>query len=329
MTLIAAFRTRTGFVVAADSEENSGGYRRAVQKIKPFKIGQAQVIVAGSGIGTLIETFILRVQRIDQDKASNPETFRDLIEGELVNFYARDVATYQADEDEEKEQKFIIAAQWEDAKKCGVWVSQHCALSPVLCCEMAGVEDVFYDRLIRKLYPTVSEMPQAVLAGVYLMAVGKETSSLIGDPVIVAAIDPRGIWIEDESYVSDLEKCLRNYEDRVNKIFLDCADTSISVLALEERLDEFKETAIALHREHINRVVGDLKIQDVFGQMFGAAYPKYPLETGISFLADGGFVVEPYQEEDARDKERLHRLEKKLEEVRERLRRSASQKSED
>jgi hypothetical protein len=75
MTLIAAFRTKEGVAICADSQEtttNEQGhdYRRTVQKIAPITAGNYQIAIAGSGDAEVIESFIILAERrIKNDKA--------------------------------------------------------------------------------------------------------------------------------------------------------------------------------------------------------------------------------------------------------------------
>jgi hypothetical protein len=90
VTLIAAWRCHPeGIALHADSQEivpiwNGADwveYRKTVQKITPQKMGAFQVIVAGSGNASLIESFTIRLRRkldISPDKNSLT-SFEDLL----------------------------------------------------------------------------------------------------------------------------------------------------------------------------------------------------------------------------------------------------------
>src|SRR5271170_5809125 len=72
VTLIPAWACNGGFVIHADSGENCGDFRRTVQKIVPKDMGQLRVVVAGAGIGDLIEGFIdCLKERLDHDDAAD------------------------------------------------------------------------------------------------------------------------------------------------------------------------------------------------------------------------------------------------------------------
>src|SRR6266487_229238 len=99
MTLISAFRTDRGAVLHADSEENFGSFRRSVQKIVPKRMGNLDVIIAGSGIGQLIEGFTGKLkEHLDSAHASRIEDVKHLVEQRLPSFYSQ-VATSPAPND--------------------------------------------------------------------------------------------------------------------------------------------------------------------------------------------------------------------------------------
>src|SRR5581483_3803778 len=288
MTLIATFNCADGFVLAGDSEENYGPYRRAVQKIKPRTIGGLTAIIAGSGIGPLIDSFIVRLERI-QVQFSDVDSFARYIEGELTNFYARDVATYQAAEGEDKEHSFIVAVHDKRVDQCRVWGTRHATLEPVTTYALVGVEDALYHHAAERFYSQSLQLPQGVLTALYVLAIGEATSVYIRRPFHVAVISNNGIWLEDDSYVAEVSNRLREYEKRVNKIFLDCADSTIPLHQLQAELGQFAEAATALHKEQIDRYVQSLTPEQVAS--YSRPYPKTPLGQPIIFHLDGSPAV--------------------------------------
>lgn len=337
MTLIAAFRAVGGFVVAADSEENYGPFRRCVQKIAPMRIGDLQVIIAGSGIGSLIESFVSRIERLSPERISDPASLRETIEGELVNFYARDVATYSASDGEDKEQKFVIAAQWPRVKNldpqvtpwCGAWATNHCTLNPITAYALAGVEDALYNHVAESLYRSGMSIEQAILAATRVVVVGAQTSSYIREPISVVVITPSGTWMESPGYITQLKSALETYEERLNRILLECADTTISVAKLEKSLAEFSEIVLTLHREHIDKVAQGLNVLDFFDSFAvnPRGYSKIPTDATVTFLGDGHIEVQHDAEKIERKRAECRDLIKQAEEMKARLKQSTPQKS--
>src|SRR5262249_22266668 len=158
------FRCPQGVTLQADSEENCGQFRRAVQKIKPTQMGQLQVIVTGSGIGTLIEGFTSKLkERLDADNASDIADVKRIVERRLPTFYSNEVETFPGIDAESKLHKFVIAAWSPLSHTFEVWVSRFCNLVPISTYELAGVEDVLYDHMARRLYKPEMTLSQCLL----------------------------------------------------------------------------------------------------------------------------------------------------------------------
>lgn len=263
MTLIPAWACNGGFVIHADSEENCGDFRRSVQKIVPKDMGQLRVVIAGAGIGDLIEGFIDRLkERLDQDHTADIRDVKRIMEQRLPDFYSNDVANYPCT-DAEKLHKFIVGAYSPASKAFAVWASSHTRLIPVTSYELAGVEDKIYDYLAQRLYRPDMTFSQAILAGLYLLTVAEATSSYVGGPYRVAVVSARGIEMEDEPRVRAITDRIIAYERQVNALFLACADTSIAVPDFEDLVDDFKRTASALHRDHIDQQVARTSFEEM------------------------------------------------------------------
>jgi hypothetical protein len=285
VTLIAALPYSEGFVVSADSEEHCGSFRRTVQKIIPEKIGNIQFFIAGAGVGTLIDSLIIRVkEQLNKKPASDLESFRKIVQNEIRKLYRDDIPSYPAP-DEDKVHKFIVAARSETPNSCAVWGSRHSTLEIIKKPELAGIEDAVYDHVAKRVYFPNAKLPQAVLAALYVMVIGKETSTLIRGDVSVAVVRKDGIHMEDSSYISNMEARLKKYEKSVNLVFLECADTSISVSHLEESIKKFSDAALNLHRFYIDGIVRDLTLESLSN--VNDVVPRIPPGSVITFGAQG------------------------------------------
>ncbi len=263
MTLIPAFACDGGFVIHADSEENCGDFRRSVQKIIPQDMGRLRVIVAGSGIGVLIDSFTAKLkERLDSDSAADIQDVKRLMERRLPNFYSTDVANYPC-ADAEKLHKFIVAAFSPVDGKFAVWAAPYTTLIPVTSYELAGVEDKIYDHFAQRLYRPDMTFPQAILAGLYLLTVAEATSSFVRAPYQVAVVSSAGIELEEAHKVKALTERLAAYQKHVDALFLQCSDVSICLPDFEDLVEDFKKTASALHREHLDQRAAEMSIAEL------------------------------------------------------------------
>src|ERR1022692_2893005 len=229
VTLIAAFRTKEGIAICADSQETvprDDGYedRRTVQKIAPITTDKYQVVIAGSGDAALIEGFIILAERrikADTDPASIKRVLT-VIEDELGKFYVRhseEITAYSI--------KLFIAAACLTTKEYEVWVTENQYLRPLRDAELIGYDATMYWVTTERLYQKDMTLSQAVLASVYVMVVGEESSNYIKGPFSLAVVRENGIWMEDSGYIDTLQNNLKEFEAYTSQILLACADSSI------------------------------------------------------------------------------------------------------
>ena len=268
VTLIDAFRSPKGIALCADSQETITQYdgngqpydvRVTVQKIEPIIHGKYQIAIAGAGSASLIEGFVERAKRALQDQDAvvctrqNPASImavRNKLEQELASFYANDVASCP---DSDKNFKLFVAACCPIAQEYAFWISENIVLRDLRSDrpELIGWEQGLYSDTANKLFFSDMTLAQAVLAAIYTITIAKGTSNYVRDPLSVAIVNKDGIWIEDAAYLRSMAERLDDFEVRMNRLFLACCDTAISVPDLEDRIEEFKKAAIDLHRKHI------------------------------------------------------------------------------
>ena len=283
MTLIAAVPCGNAFAIAADSQESIGHHRRSVQKLSPVKIGSATALIAGSGHGELVDTFIAKVQRpIEGRGVSNLLEFVSFFEEQLGNFYAADVALCP---DTDKSLTFFVAASFPDRQECATWLSKNITLLPVTEPELIGWDEPLYRSIIRRYcYPGMTR-PQAILASLYTLVVAEETSQYINGPFSVALIHPGGIFIEPADDVQRMTQRLKDYEEQMQRVFLLSSDLSTSSAKLQEHLVEFASSVVALHE-----IQSETEGKRLFMAGFNSTdwpYQKIPSGLKISLRQDG------------------------------------------
>jgi hypothetical protein len=126
------------------------------------------------------------------------------------------------------------------------------------------------------------------LLSIYLLLIGKEVSIWVGGETKIVVASPQQSQSESSAYIANLEQRLAEYESKINQIFLDCADTSIRVDQLEESIEQFKQAALALHREQIDRLESGLEIIDLLQTH---PYLKLPKGSPV-MLGAQGFSIE-------------------------------------
>lgn len=297
VTLIAAARTPEGIVIHADSQETAGAYRVQVDKIKCETMGGFDVLIAGAGCpSALVDAFPGRLARRIDDKVTTLAQFARTTEKELVRFYKNDIELCP---DENKTVIYVIAAWHSKTRQYQAWVAENVFLQPIPTDGPAliGWDHELYLGIAKRFYLRAMSVPQTVLAGIYLLTVAEDTCNYIKGPVHIAVVNEGGIALEDSGYVRRVQDRLRDYEGRVNQVFLDCTDTTISLPALEDSINRFRQSALALHQDHIDELAKKASPLDFARGNPFRELPSVPMR----MLDTGGFVVEHDREAIARN----------------------------
>lgn len=295
MTLIAAMKCDTGFLLCADTQEtvttNDGeSFRQPVGKIVQVRFGTARgtFLFAGAGHGPLIDSFEVRLRR--QVTQKPPITLQALLNGcehLLGDFYRVDVARCP---DEDKRIQLLFAASLPDTGEYGVWIAQGIRLQPVTDWTLFGADYPLYRDMLRRLHRSNPSIGHATLATLYVFSVAGDTSNVVGRDADVFFIDGCGVWKEPEVHVRAMQARLREYEKRINDAFLACSDTGVSTEELRKRLNEFQDVAVALHQQHIATTARDMFAHGL--NLINDPYPRIPPGSLIT-AGPGIHVYEP------------------------------------
>ena len=314
MTLIAAWRCANGIVIHADSQETVPvpvgtewvDYRKAVQKIRPKRMGPFNVVAGGSGNGRLIESFIIRLERTlsAASDAANLADFVTLFESELARFYELDIALA-----EDKSMTFVVGAYCTLTGEYDAWVTEHLTLRRISDDgpELVGWDEALYDTVADRLYTRGMSIHQAVLSGIYLLTIAESTSNYVKGPFSVAVIRDNGIWMEPDDYIKLVQNRLEEYEQWINRVFLACADTSIFVSDLESFLSEFSRAAVDLHRQHIDGMITWERVLST-----NDSYPRFPHPSIITAMGNGALRFEHDPEKLKQTMERFESIRKTI-----------------
>jgi hypothetical protein len=284
MTIAAGFCCENGFVVAADSQETVGDHRVSVQKIESRQMGQYQVSLAGTGYGDLIDSFIERLDgRLRSDTANTVSQFKAIFESEFLLFRKEDAQLYPAPKTG-KHIRFIVAVASPQFPQAALWVLKGARLKPIKDWDLVGVEDPLYRNAIQRLYSPPISIPQAILTALYMFTIAEATSNWVKSPISVAVVRENGIWMEKANYVAQVTHRLKEYEQSLNRVFLACADTSVSPNRFAEMLARFSGEVVSLHKSHVDGAVMD---ELAAGLIVDDPYPNVPPGTVISHGPQG------------------------------------------
>jgi hypothetical protein len=273
VTLLAAIpclnaAKRNAFVMTADSQETTTEYddhgqpyevRRTVQKIAPINIGRVQVVIAGSGDAPLVLAFIEKVTRkLRGSQIGTVNEFVNLAELELMEFYQADVAASNGGN-----LSMFIAAAFPSTGEFGAWQQYNVTLVPITEPTLEGWRHNLYVKILERACHADLTTEQATLAGIHVLSVAEATSNYVRGPMSVVVIDERGILPEESEYIKDMAERLTSYEERLSRIFLTCANTTVEAINLEDLIEEFKRDAVALHIRHMNEQGQKTSLEDL------------------------------------------------------------------
>jgi 20S proteasome alpha/beta subunit len=249
VTLIIGMRCSDGSVVCADSQETVGNYRLTVQKIVPERIGEYVVILAGSGIGELIDGFIgLFKERILASKTTGLSIFKEVFEAEFARYRKEQVPLYNAQK-RYKNMQFIVAAHLNGTYE--LWTTKGGKLVPIPYYCLIGVTEPLYGEVLDRLYNPNIDVAQAVLAGIYTLGVAESTSQYVRGPMQVGGVNNFGAWIDGKEHSANSFGRLKSMEQRVNSLMLASADIGMNLAQYGKLLEAFTEDAMRLHKQAI------------------------------------------------------------------------------
>jgi hypothetical protein len=288
VTLIAAARTPEGIIIHADSQETVGDYRIEVDKIVSEQMGDFQVLIAGAGSpSALIDSFPTRLRRRINSRVQSLERFATVTEKVLARFYEHDVDLCP---DQDKNVSYLIAAYYPKTRQYQAWTTANVSLLPIPANTpiLMGWEHALYINIAKRFYYPATTAPQAIVAGVYLMTIAEETANCVKGPIKIAVVNNDGITLEEPGYARRLQDRLTEYESKANKVFLECADTTVSLPELEDALNQFRQTALDLHREQIDAQAVKSRFVDLLSNNPLRRLPNVPM----ILTDDGKWLVE-------------------------------------
>lgn len=306
MTLIAAFRCNGGAVICADTQETVGDYRVAVDKIAPREVGEYQVVIGGSGnVAGLIDGFdeTLSIAIEDWPASLDEREIRENIHGVLQDYHRNDVANDPAEPDA-KRLSFIICVKGKDSENVFLWRTDGASLVRVSDHTLLGWEEPLYDHEVRWLYQQGVSTAQAVLLGVRLLTMAKDTSNYVGGDTQVIVIAENGMQLLHVENVRLLEERVRAFNQALAHLVLACPDTSINSSSFKELLGGFEEHVLHLREHYMERSAVSMLARALSDPCSkGEKYADIPLGTTIYVSPEGHATVrEPptktHQDED-------------------------------
>lgn len=273
MTLIAGFRSASPeipeeeyLVACADSQETvrdeeGHEYRVTRQKIKPVVCGNFELAIGGSGAnGDLIDACVHRLHKaVKKLKATILDDLEDFIGNELMSFYKSEAKLYVK---QGRTVNLLILARSLNPAAVQMWQTKSAQVIPVEKQALVGwnhdIYEHFADRFYQEDIPRIPPQ-QAILLGMYLMALAENTSNYVRGPITVVVAKKRGITVLDKNRVKGFSERIALFTAQLDSLILACADHTLRRKDYIEKLDEFKATALHLRDEYVQEAVATIE----------------------------------------------------------------------
>ena len=289
MTLITVFPYPDGTVIAADSQETVKDYhgnefKYSVLKVRPEKIGNFQVLIAGGGNAEAIETFIEDCKQFFADsKLDNLADFKTAIQTRLQKC-RKDLRSLGDD----SKMHLLIAAQI--GQTYAVWKTRTHLLADVTEPDMIGFTDYMYRHTVKEFQPKNLPVIQLILLSLRVLDFARQTSTCVDKPYSIVVIRKDGIHVFDDEIIKEFAQSLDVFGSAVNRLFLSCGDTTLRSEQFDKQLNEFSATARHLRNESL-QAVGKRAFRSMLFDSDGffsymRAVPVIPPLSIVTLLAD-------------------------------------------
>ena len=262
MTLIAAFRYQYGFVVVSDSQEtvtypsldpNSPPrqYRVKMDKVKPARVGDYDVVAGGAGDnGPAIDRCERHLLRAIATWVDGPLSDVE-IESRLTGFFSDYLfrfPDYGVD--------FLICLKHKNEKRVSLWDARNDVVNPKERYLLVGWEEEIYDHEVKWLFRPGSWKNHAVLMGLRLFVMAEDTSNTIKSPFRVVSVDEEeGTFVYPSDTVEELQRRIKPFNEAVASVILNAGDASIHDAGLIESLAVFEDEIYNLRERFLRRPV--------------------------------------------------------------------------
>jgi hypothetical protein len=258
VTLIAGFKCADGYVMCADSQQTvkikGASYRMTRQQLVPVKIGLSQMAIAGSGDGRLIDAFVGRLKRqLKGSKVTALDSFQELFKEELATF-AKEKRIRSTKVDDHL--RFLIGIHSPETNECSLWETLAGDPMEVEEYTLVGFQDTRYDYAVQNYYRPDMPISQGVFLGLYLMALGEQTSNYIRAPIRVVVLKNNGLYFEDPKKINSIDQKVRLFATAFESQFLACSDTSLHNDAFVRNFKEFGKTIVQFRSDFVAEWVG-------------------------------------------------------------------------
>ncbi len=226
VTVAAGFCCYDGIVMCADSQESAGDYKFPVQKLVAKRSSFSDAIIAGSGVGPLVDMATERIHRAIWGGCRDYETAELVIGNVLNGLYEKEFRLYPASDQDDTFIELLIAYKIADrapilfhSAATAIRVVQEYAIIGSGRAVQYQVQNLYERQTIHESGTTIS---RGILLAVQLLSVAKSVLSSVGGAGKIATLHAdKGIGEAVGWQVADAERALRQMDTQAGKVLLD------------------------------------------------------------------------------------------------------------
>lgn len=296
MTLISAVRCKDhlghdAFVVSADAQETIEGRRVFLTKIEPRKMGKFAVVIGGSGMGDLIDGFLIRLQdSLSTTTIEDVGGLRLVIQDVLLDYMRTEVKAYSAPI-RSKYLRFVIGAYDPEKREAECWVTKSSRLKPIEDFQLLGCDEDIYHYFMKRMYGSALSIGKAVRLSIHVFLMAKKTSLYIDGPTSIAIIRDIGIAMEQRKYIDNAELDILELSKAMDNLSVALPDTGMSAVEFEAHLQDFVAIAKEIRKRAVERTGHEIWEQLMEGKEYSELYSKFPDGGQIITHLDEGKVI--------------------------------------
>src|ERR1039458_5912316 len=200
VTLITIFPYPDGTIISADSQETvkdmrGNEFKYSVQKLKPEKMGDFQVAIAGGGNGEAIDSFV------EDCKQSFGDTTLDSLAEfkKAIQLKLKECRKELRSVGDDNRMHLLIAAQI--GQSCAVWKTRSHVLTDVTEPDMIGFTDYLYRHTVKEFQPKNLPAIQLILLSLRVLDFARQTSTCVDKPYSILIVRKDGIHVFDEEVI--------------------------------------------------------------------------------------------------------------------------------
>jgi len=250
LTIAAGFLCKDGIVMCADSQETAGDYKFPLEKLVSGVDSWTEVVIAGSGIGHLVDAAARRITRHIMGGYESYEVIEDRIREALNELYKNDFRLYPSQYTGDTIVDLLIGVKLRKAQYPVLFAASATAVSRVAEYAVIGSgRAVQYT--IQSLYGKYMPLSRGVLIAIYLMNTAKSVLTTVGGQSKIATIHngDAALGFAGPLEIKEAEDVFKRFNTQLSLV-IDLANLEKPEEEFQERIADFTRYIAELRQNY-------------------------------------------------------------------------------